>query len=265
MTAPGEGAGDTARPSDGSGTGFVADEPGSPPSETARRVRLVLAPVLGLALLAGTFLLGRASVEAPDDVTAGTIPEASIQQGDPQPGLAPPTTSGAPIPTRARPLLPAATFDLAPPASISIPDLGISQGLIELGVTPDLELEVPQNATDIGWWKTGPSPGEPGGAVIAAHLTWGGGQPAVFVDLATLPLGAEILIDRADGTAATYVVARTERYAKEDFPLDLIYRRDGPTQLYVITCAGDLVNGSYTDNIVVFADLVGDTRVAPQA
>lgn len=170
-----------------------------------------------------------------------------------------------PTPTRARALVPAATYELAKPVSISIPDLGIAQGLVELGVTPDLELEVPVNGTDIGWWKTGPSPGEPGGAVIAAHLTWDGGKPAIFVDLATLPLGAEILVDRADGSAATYAVARTELYAKEDFPNELIYRRDGPTQLYVITCAGDLVDGSYSENVVVFAELVGDTRVDPQA
>nr|MBA2478601.1 class F sortase [Sporichthyaceae bacterium] len=140
-----------------------------------------------------------------------------------------------------------------------------AQGLIELGVTPDLQLEVPTNGDDIGWWNTGPSPGEPGGAVIAAHVSWNGGQPAIFVDLDDLPMGAEIIVDRADGTTATYVVARIERYLKDDFPNELIYRRDGPTQLYVITCAGDFVNGSYAENVVVFADLVGDTRVDPQA
>jgi len=266
VTSTDEGAGGSARPLDGTGTGFVADEPGSPPSETNRRlVRFVLAPLLAVALLAGGFLLGRVSMGEADGTTLAA-PEATAQetQGAPQPGITP-TPASTPTQTLARPLVPAATFDLAPPVSISIPDLSIAQGLTELGVTPDLQLEVPTNGDDIGWWNTGPSPGEPGGAVLAGHVTWNGGQPAIFVDLDDLPMGAEIIVDRADGTTATYVVARIERYAKEDFPNELIYRRDGPTQLYVITCAGDLVNGSYAENIVVFADLVGDTRVDPQA
>lgn len=268
MTSTDGGAGSHARPSDGSGTGVVADEPGSRPSETNRRlVQFVLAPVLALALLAGGFLLGRVTTGDPGDVTAA-VPQTTspAAQGQPQPGI---TASTTPVPTPtqtlARPLVPAATFDLAPPISISIPDLAIAQGLIELGVTSDLQLEVPTNGDDIGWWNTGPSPGEPGGAVIAAHVTWNGGQRAIFADLDDLPMGAEIIVDRADGSTATYVVARIERYNKEDFPNELIYRRDGPTQLYVITCAGDLVNGSYSENVVVFADLVGDTRVDPQA
>ena len=255
----GEGAGD--RPLDGTRTGLVADESGSRPSTLRRRLVIGLAPVLALALVAGGFLLGRASVDEPVVTAATSAPEARIPR-PPQPGLTPTPT---PTLTLARALVPAATWDLAAPVSISIPDLGIAQRLIELGVTPELELEVPQNGTDIGWWKTGPSPGEPGGAVIAAHVTWGGGRPAVFVDLGTLATGAEVIIDRADGTTATYVVARTERYAKDDFPNELIYRRDGPTQLYVITCAGDLVGGAYSENVVVFADLVGDTRVDPRA
>jgi len=274
VTSTDEGAGGSVRPLDGTGTGLVADEPGSPPSETYHRlVRFVLAPLLAVALLAGGFLLGRVSMGEPDGTTLaapGATPGAiaPATQGEPQPGITlplTPTPASTPTQTFARPLVPAATFDLAPPVSISIPDLSIAQGLIELGVTPDLQLEVPTNGDDIGWWNTGPSPGEPGGAVIAAHVSWNGGQPAIFVDLDDLPMGAEIIVDRADGTTATYVVARIERYAKEDFPNELIYRRDGPTQLYVITCAGDLVNGSYAENIVVFADLVGDTRVDPQA
>ncbi|MDQ3451055.1 MAG: class F sortase [Actinomycetota bacterium] len=232
-------------------------------------MRFVLAPLLAVALLAGGFLLGRVSTGDADGTTlAAPGATAPAAQGEPQPGITlplTPTPASTPTQTLARPLVPAATFDLPPPVSISIPDLSIAQGLIELGVTPDLQLEVPTNGDDIGWWNTGPSPGEPGGAVIAAHVSWNGGQPAIFVDLDDLPMGAEIIVDRADGTTATYVVARIERYAKEDFPNELIYRRDGPTQLYVITCAGDLVNGSYAENIVVFADLVGDTRVDPQA
>ena len=149
--------------------------------------------------------------------------------------------------------------------SIAIPRLGIDQSVIGLGVTADRKLEVPANGTDIGWWRSGPAPGEPGNAVIAGHVNWNGGQPAVFSDLAALVTGDEVVLNREDGSTATYQVTKTERYPKKDFPNDLIYRLEGDPELTLITCGGDFVGSHYLDNIVVFADLVADTRLAAGA
>lgn len=169
------------------------------------------------------------------------------------------TGSPTPLP-RTTPIRPAAPGSVPAPLSISIPDLGIGQRLIQLGVAADRTLEVPKNGSDIGWWDSGPAPGEPGGVVIAGHVTWGGGQPAVFYHLSQLPIGAMVTLDREDGTAATYQITQKQDFPKDHFPNELIYRLDGPPQLYLVTCAGDFISGTYTDNVVVFGDLVSDTR-----
>jgi len=144
--------------------------------------------------------------------------------------------------------------------SIAVPDLGLDQSLIELGVTEDRTLEVPKEWMDIGWWATGPAPGEAGGAVIAGHVN-GGGKPAVFAKLPSLAIGAEVVVTRADGSLATYVVRSKEQFPKDDFPNERMYTFEGPSFLHLVTCGGsfDTRSGHYDDNIVVFAELVGVT------
>ncbi len=147
-----------------------------------------------------------------------------------------------------------------PPVSIAVPDLGLDQALIELGVTEERTLEVPEDWMDIGWWATGPAPGESGGAVIAGHVN-GDGKPAVFAELPSLERGAEVVVTRADGSQATYVVRSKEQFAKDDFPNERMYTFEGPSFLHLVTCGGsfDTRSGHYDDNIVIFAELVGVT------
>lgn len=234
---------------------------------------MAVAAALAVGLIGGVFL-GRGSVDVPTTplaeapVTAGTSSSPNV----PQPGTGAPsaptpsaTVPSAPVspsstPAPPREALPAADVELAAPISIAIPDLGIDQSLIQLGVNPDRTLEVPTNGNDIGWWRSGPAPGEAGGAVIAAHLTYGGGQPAVFIDLPDLITGSEVVIDREDGSVATYQVTATEVVDKDEFPNEEIYRLEGAPVLTLITCGGEFLNGSYTDNVIVYASLVADTR-----
>lgn len=231
---------------------------------------LAVAAALALGLIGGVFV-GRGSVDAPppptpvagapDDVAQPNIPQTApiLPSGSPTPTVTP--TAPAPL----QEALPAADEDLAAPIGIAIPKLGIDQSLIELGVEPDRTLEVPSNGTDIGWWRGGPAPGEPGGAVIAAHVTYNGGQPAVFIDLQTLATGDEVVIDRADGSVATYQVSRIQVVDQDEFPNEEIYRLEGPPALTLITCGGDFVNGSYSDSVIVYARLVADTRAGSPA
>lgn len=235
----------------------------------AARTALVVVAALAVGLTVGVNV-GQRSVEpeavaaAPRQQQTSDAPAAGLPQAPPSaPQTQAPAASATPPPTAVPllPALPAADEQLPAPVSIAIPRLGIDQSLIQLGVNPDRTLEVPANGTDIGWWRSGPVPGEPGGAVIAAHVTWNGGQPAVFKALPTLAVGDEVFINRADGTVATYQVTATATYAKESFPNEQIYRLEGDPQLAIITCGGDFVGGRYKDNIVVFADLVADTRL----
>jgi len=186
--------------------------------------------------------------------------------GEPAPAAAPPAptprpTSSAPaaVPTEPVPTGPvAAEADAPAPVAIRIPDLSIDQAMVPLGVTPERKLEVPEEWMDIGWWKTGPAPGEAGGAVIAGHVN-GDGKPAVFVDLPSLAVGAQVEVQREDGSVATFVVRSKEQFPKDDFPNERMYTFEGPSFLHLVTCGGsfDTRSGHYDDNIVVFAELVG--------
>ncbi len=291
MTDTSGGADEPVRPSDGdtpaldNAGGWPDGEVSSAPGNTGsgrgldrRWASAAVAAALAVGLIGGVFL-GRGSVDPPATavadapVAAGTSASPDVPQdgtvvspsapAPSAPAPSSPAPSAAPAPLREA--LPAADVELAAPVSIAIPDIGIDQSLIQLGVLPDRTLEVPSNGTDIGWWRSGPVPGEAGGAVIAAHVTYNGGQPAVFIDLPDLTTGAEVRIDREDGSIATYQVTDIEVVSQDAFPNEKIYRLDGPPMLTLITCGGDFINGSYTDSVIVYAALVADTRTGSPA
>lgn len=213
------------------------------------RVRFGAGVVAALAagLLAGGMLFG--GDPAPSVAAPGGTPTVTAEPSSPAPSASSPPTT------------PVATVAQAPaPVGIAIPALGIDRSLIDLGVTEDRTLEVPSEWMDIGWWATGPAPGEAGGAVIAGHVN-GDGKPAIFAELPTLEVGAEVDVTRADGSTASYVVRGKEQFAKDNFPNERIYTFEGPSYLHLVTCGGtfDPRSGHYDDNIVIFAELVGVT------
>lgn len=163
-------------------------------------------------------------------------------------------------------LAPSRAIGVAPPLRIAIPDLGISNTLIGLRVDRDGVLATPADFRDVGWWSSGPAPGERGGAVFVGHVSWNG-RPGVFAGLGGLKDGAAIVIDRSDGSIATYRVRARRQVDKDDFPDNLVYTFTGPTTLHLLTCGGDIDprTGQFRDNLVVFAELVSDTgAMAPR-
>lgn len=149
---------------------------------------------------------------------------------------------------------PAEAGQVADPVRIRIPAIRVDALVGPLEVLPDGSLAAPARFDAAGWWRAGPEPGESGPAVVAGHIDNTRG-PAVFYNLRRLRPGDEVLVDRADGTSAEFVVERLETYPKDRFPTDAVY---GPTpgpELRLITCTGpfDRSARSYLDNIVVFA------------
>jgi hypothetical protein len=88
-----------------------------------------------------------------------------------------------------------------------------------------------------GWWKGGPGQVRVGPAVIMGHVRWNTG-PAVFSRLHTLQRGGEILIDRADGSTARFVMTRQGKYRKVAFPSDRVYYPTLEPELRLVTCRG---------------------------
>ncbi len=145
--------------------------------------------------------------------------------------------------------------DVAEPARLRVPALGVDSPLVHLGVAPDRSIEVPGDFHTAGWFAAGPRPGQPGPAVILGHVDSKAG-PGVFYRLGALPVGAEIVVDRADGSTIDFRVRSTEHVAKTAFPTDLVYAPSLEPSLRLVTCGGvfDRARGSYLDNVIVYAD-----------
>ncbi|MCW0213311.1 MAG: class F sortase [Pseudonocardia sp.] len=165
----------------------------------------------------------------------------------------------APVPTstvRAA----AAPLAGAVPVRVRAPAVGMDTGLVPLGLDAAGALEVPAGAaaaTLAGWYTGGPTPGERGPAVLTAHVDWDH-RPGPFRRLRALAPGDLVLVDRADGTRATFEIQDVRRYAKDAFPTAAVYSDSPVAGLRLVTCGGsfDRAERSYRDNVVAFAALV---------
>ncbi|GAA0632830.1 class F sortase [Sporichthya brevicatena] len=150
-----------------------------------------------------------------------------------------------------------ATEQVADPARVAVPRLGISAALSPLSLGADGEL-IPPDYGSAGWYRNGPEPGETGRAVIAGHVDSRTG-PDVFADLRNARPGDRIVVDLVDGTAQEFVVDDVGLYAKSAFPTADVYGPSTERELRLITCGGeyDRDRGGYQSNVVVFAHAVG--------
>lgn len=203
--------------------------------ERTRRLlaNLVLAAGV-LALVAGLFL----GLRAPEPGPAVVAPAPVL--------VLPPVP---PVPAA-----PAPVERVAAPTQIEVPAIGVDERLTGRGLKADGSLDTP----DFGrasWYSPGPRPGEPGGAVVVAHVH-GPDGPDVFWDLARLRKGDTIEVHRP-GAVATFVVDAVEDVPKERLPYDRIWPAGGEPLLRLITCGGTRTANGYPDNTIVFAHLLG--------
>jgi hypothetical protein len=146
------------------------------------------------------------------------------------------------------------------PVRVQVPALGVTSTIMRLGLERDGSMEVPPGAYPVGWYDRSPTPGETGPAVLAGHVDWEG-EPGAFYGLSELLPGDQVVVDRADGTAATFRVDRVEEHDKDAFPTDAVYGDTDTAGLRLITCGGsfDEDTGDYRKNVIVFATLTATT------
>lgn len=142
----------------------------------------------------------------------------------------------------------------ADPVRVEVPSVDISAHVGSLGLTQAGALDTPDDFSKAGWWAAGPEPGERGPAVITAHVDSQAG-PAAFYTLADASPGDEVLVERADGSSATFVIDSMGQYPKDDFPTQRVYDKTPKPELRLITCGGvfDESTGHYKDNIIAYA------------
>ncbi len=155
----------------------------------------------------------------------------------------------------------APTLPRSEPATLDIPAIGVRSVIQQVGQTADGALEVPApgpHYDEAAWYRHSPTPGELGPAVLLGHVDSAVNGPSVFFDLGKLVRGDRVSVTRVDGSVATFQVDEVNRYAKDDFPTELVYGDIEHAGLRILTCGGafDDSTGHYLDNIVVFASLV---------
>ncbi|WP_431782032.1 class F sortase [Streptomyces chumphonensis] len=143
------------------------------------------------------------------------------------------------------------------PTRLSLPQLDADIEVFGADAEPDGTPPVPEkdDADRAAWWRGGPSPGQQGPALLVGHLDSVKG-PAAFARIGSLKPGAEVVVEREDGSTVTFAVDSVEQYAKDDFPNARVYGPTKTAQLRLITCGGTWTKkDGYDANIVAFATI----------
>ena len=125
------------------------------------------------------------------------------------------------------------------PVGLRIDSLEIDAPVAPYGVDASGQMDVPDNVTEVAW-----------------------SGPGVFFDLDKLDEGDRITVLYEDGTEAGFRVVARGVYEKDQLPLDVVFSREGPSVLTLITCGGDFNRSisRYDSNVVVYAVPVGDGK-----
>jgi len=197
------------------------------------------------------------------DVPAGPQagpPPSSATTAEAAPPAAPERDGGrSPLADRVQPL-DSARYDPAEHQAptrqvtgLSLPAIDVDGAPVDaVGVEPNGEMEIPP-ADEVGWYRFGASPGEPGSAVLAAHVAYDG-VDGVFRHLDRLAPGDEVVVGFDDGSTERYLVTDVVTFDKRALPDDL-FSRQVPERLVLITCGGEFNPSlrSYESNVVAFA------------
>jgi hypothetical protein len=193
----------------------------------------------------------------------GEAPEAASPAADPAPidisGFVVPEAGPVPVPVKSGYLDAVENDEGIIPVRIVVGDVEIDAPVHAMGVdTERNEMEVPQAAEVVGWYRYGPSPGEEGSAVLAAHVDYNGREGA-FYDLFQVEAGTLIKIEYSDGSYRLFETFAQRSYEKEVLPVESLFGETGTPRLALITCGGDFDRGSYSydSNVVVYAEPVG--------
>lgn len=144
------------------------------------------------------------------------------------------------------------------PSRLIIPKLKVNAAVEHVGVDKSNNMDVPKQAMNVAWFKSGYKPGEVGNAVIAGHLDRKNGSPAVFYNLTKLSLGDTFSVVSQDGRELTYKVTGRRTYNTNAFPIETVFGSHSKSRLNLITCSGDWNRNaqSYTKRTVIFSELV---------
>ncbi|MET1066136.1 MAG: sortase [Arthrobacter sp.] len=240
-----------------------------PGSRTAARrsavqgfaARIAAAAFTTALLIAGCTPPRETDASQPAAVEGTTTEPAAPEAG--RPGTATPQPAQAtatPVPGRAIPVRPATPLARVPrdpaPRFLTVGGTTINDmPIMEVGVSPDGAMEVPEPFDEAGWYRFGPAPGAASGtAVVAAHVDTTS-DSAPFSQLESLAPGTLVTVQREGAGPVIFRVTGVEVMSKDAFDGASVFRRDGPSQLKLLTCGGRWLDEQqdYGDNVIVTA------------
>ena len=206
---------------------------------------------LKIALSLFVILLSMLLSACGNSVTAQEVPvDAHVQSSTSRPAL-------ASTPTR---LLKPQANTIADPVRLIIPSIGVNAPVEMVGILNNGDLATPTRSpwNDVGWFVSGPQPGEKGSAVIDGHLDRPGGYPAVFWNLRYIQVGERVEVMSASGKTLDFQVTRVAFYSPQAAPIQAIFGNSGGTYLNLITCAGDWIPSQHQTSLrlVVYTTLI---------
>jgi hypothetical protein len=148
------------------------------------------------------------------------------------------------------------------PVGVRIEAAGVDAAVVPVGVEPGSgRWPSPTTWTSPGWYRFGPAPGDPGSAVLSAHVDSARQGLGAFFPLREVAPGSGVTVTFDDGSARRFEVVARRSYDKDALPLAELFTRDGEPVLTLVTCGGrfDPATSSYEENLVVFAVPAGAT------
>jgi LPXTG-site transpeptidase (sortase) family protein len=190
------------------------------------------------------WLLGASPQKSPSTQTSTPLPP---EAGSPE-VLLPVVATTNSVKTLSKPSL----EDMLP-AQLSISSIGLTSPIVPVGVNAKGEMDVPSGKTNqVGWYKSGTTPGYVGSAVLDAHVF------AAFKNLDQVQTGDDVYVTTQGGQQLHFKVYETKTDSIADVPLDRLFNAADGEYLNLITCAGAWSPelDTYTERFVVYAKLV---------
>jgi LPXTG-site transpeptidase (sortase) family protein len=133
-----------------------------------------------------------------------------------------------------------------------IPSINLDDPIVPVGVDPTGAMAVPNGKTNqVGWYDGGPQPGQPGSAVLDAHVF------AAFSKLDQVQVGDDIYV-KENGQTLTFVVTKVQLFATSEITSQDLFVPTTDRDLNLITCAGKLTpdHSTYDHRLVIYTTLV---------
>jgi LPXTG-site transpeptidase (sortase) family protein len=142
------------------------------------------------------------------------------------------------------------------PVRLMIPKIGVNAKIEARGLDASRNMLTPKDFHDVAWYNLGPTPGQPGNALMNGHVDWWTGS-AVFTRLSELRTGDMLIVVRGDNTRLSFRVTG-RRVVTAGARVASLFAPSRVSSLTLITCTGawDPSMLSTTHRLLVSAVLV---------